>query len=362
MLLPLWQLHDATAPTLYYRRFMEQLFGLLAIGIVGLIPGGRRPLHLKWIAWTMLLTCAVIFIWISYLSAIDIIAYHRPITLFDNFFDKNRNEYINPHMTTGLYANTAIIFGLLLLEKEGRSLMKAQRVITVLGIFAAWLIILLSTGRIGLFGSMIVFTLIILRVVKHVHSKLFWMLSGLMLAGILVLPLTNERVNVDKMAHDPRLTIWQFSTEMIAQKPIFGYGMSSLSVVYPQAATANAKMQEDYIHPQVDNNPKLKDAGYNLLTIHPHNSFMLMELAFGAFGLMLFIALFATAAFMVQRKYRSYVAIWIVVFCLQAFFEIIGFNISVLLLAVVLYAFDCTLFFDDSLGTTTISQPTVKRS
>lgn len=336
-LAPVWQVFDSTPMTDYFRHLWHQYDWFGYVGLVGLI-GCYDRIPLRYVAYTMLCTSLVMMGYTGYLyCGTDL------MPLYDGLMRWNdlRSFYIHSHMVVDLYLNIALILGFCTIESSATPRNIKWVVLTAMVLTAIFA--LTSLGRIGVLTTMII---LLVSIVLFVWRwRRIWCLP-ILLAGVVsgVWWLShNDRMTKEKMANDPRVTIWRYSMQQVAKHPIAGWGLSTLSQVYVEEAYQDSAMCTDFIEP-VLSLPWFEMQGRNMATVHPHNAFLMHWLAYGIVGVMVLIALFVTAALLpVGKKNRIYLWLMLLAIFLQSLFEPIGNHLLPQMICLMLLVWQCTI-------------------
>ena len=322
---------DPTALTSYAFSQFHLHEWFLYVGIAGII-GFSDKLKMKHVAYVMLATSAVMAMTCYGLYFFM----DKPDYLSSNeFFNLMRREYINSHMVMNLYLNTAMILGFCVLRSES---VRWKRIVLFAAIIFAWILIMLSDGRIGQATSLLV--MFVCGILALPRKHMYWGLTiGLLLticAGLFVAH--NPRMRLERVAHDPRAAIFDYSWRMIKKEPITGYGLSTLSVKYVEEAYQDSVMYNGYIL-HIQSIPEFVQLGKTMKTHHSHNAFLHYWLIFGILGPVLLLALFATSACLpIDRHYRIYLWLFLMALLIQCMTEPIGQHIKPQFISIILFA------------------------
>lgn len=328
LLTPLWQLFDPTPPTDYYKFQLHQRSAFMWVSIAGLLGFSPR-LHTRHVGVVMLLTGI-------YMFALTLYGYlHSDLPIWNiRFFNIYRAHHINSHMVMNLYMNTALIFGALGLSQWSKKGMKHAVVAMML---AVWCFILMIDGRVGFVTSLLIITIFFVRWCWHRKHVLGVLAFTICAMGSSVLVYFNDRITADKIGGDPRMAIWDYSIRRIAAHPWLGYGLSTNSVAYVEDAYTDKEMYDGFILRTIYAHPEFATQGHTMITHHPHNAFLEYWLENGIFGLLLFIALFVSAACMSFGVRRVYIWAFLLALGIQCMFEPIGDHLQPQFIALMLF-------------------------
>jgi len=330
------QLFDSVDATAYFHYQMHCHEWFAYVGVIGLL-GFSPKLRMHQVAWVMLLTSVVMAVYCAYLYCCTDMHVDLGTTLIR--FDALRREQINSHMVMNLYINTAIILGLYSLETTEQVWKKIVMVICM-GIGLA--LIFLSAGRIGQGTALIILMAYFFYRMRHLNK--LWYVAvvaflGLCVWGVLHL---NKRFNPQVVMEDPRFAIWNYSMRKIQQKPIVGFGYSSLDIEYLEPQYTDSIVYTRFVE-HLMNVPDFAIQGKTLCTHHPHNGFMLYWLAMGLAGLFGLLCFFVASACMpVNKGGRFYLMLFLVALFIQCMTEPIGGHLLPQFFCIVLFVWQRT--------------------
>jgi len=306
----------------------------LYIGIAGLL-GFSDKLQLRHVTYVMLATSVVMMlaaIGYYYLTdeCHDMSAFYR--------FNMLRAYHINSHMVVNLYINTAIILTFSELHSEPSRWRKGLLIAVVLFL---WGMIMLSDGRIGQATSLLIMVGCGINALPRKHWYVGPVLGVLFAIGAGLFMANNPRVSLQRITHDPRFAIYDYSWRMIEKKPVEGYGLSTLSVQYVEEAYQDSVMYNGYITHMMAN-ADFARLGKTMMTHHAHNAFLHYWLAFGIAGPLLLLALFGVAAAMpIDRHYRFYLWMFLLAVFIQCMTEPVGQHIKPQFISIILLVWQC---------------------
>ena len=315
-MIPIRQLFDATPPTDYYRHQLHCHEWFLFVGMVGFV-GATDKVRIWQVAAAMLATSLVMLV--QTLCGV----------------------YINSHMVVDLYVNTALIFGFVTL----RSLPKWwQKALLILVMALSWCVEILQTeGRIGVLTSLIVISVGVTYYLYRCHKLAGIACAVLLVASSVVVMAHRPKMTQIELAQEPRLTVWDYSIRMAKQKPICGYGLSTLSEKYVEEAYADSAMCAGFIQPIINNYPQFAAQGKTMHTHHPHNAFLMYWLSVGIIGVILLLALFVLAARLPVGDNRLFLWLFLLALFLQSMTEPIGPHLHPQFIAMMLFAWELTV-------------------
>ncbi len=334
-LTPIRQLFDSQL-TPYYKFEIEHYMPFLIFGVVGIL-GMNGRLKVRYFAYVMLLVCFGIFGYVLYQVGFT--------TFFESanrilIFNTIRRE-INSHMVINLYCNTALICGCYTLFQ--RNITRTERILTALSCCLVFLFTMLSEGRIG------VATTCLLLVIMVVYSC--WKYNKKLLIPLLIISVAisgyfishHERMSKMHAFEDPRMAIWDYSWDMIKQKPIFGYGASSYSIEYVENAIKDERLQS-YLS-FILTVPLFQGQKLSVMMMHPHNSLLKAWLEFGILGVILLALCLSLPVFLFPPRKRFFLGLFLMVFTFQSMFEIIGIHVPITLLTLMVLVYHYSIDF-----------------
>lgn len=329
---PIRQLFDATPPTDYFWHQVHLHEWFLYIGIAGLI-GFPSKLKLKYVAYVMLLTSVVMLAhsWWLYFFTDEmpwLIDSHMTLERFNEL----RMRHIHSHMVMNLYQNTAIILGCYAFRQDD---VWWKRVLLSVGILCATTTIWISVGRIGQGTFVLILAIYLLYRLAHINRWLaIGSAAGCAILGVLMM---TQVLHVKPLEGEPRFAVWDYSWRMVKEKPIVGYGLSTLSEKYVEEAYQDSVMVQGFIEPIIYATPDFSEQGKTMNTHHPHNAFLMYWLAVGIIGALLLAALFVAAACMPVGRDRIYYWLMLLAIFLQCLTEPIGAHLLPQFIAVMLF-------------------------
>ena len=332
-MLPLRQLFDPTPPTLYYWQQLHTHHWFLFVGIVGLL-GATEKVRMWQVTTALLATslfmlahCGYMYFGTSEFG--DVAPLARMTSL--------RNTHINSHMVMNLYVNTALIFGFATYRQLSRWWQKG---LLLLSMGLSWGVIWISDGRIGMFTSLVIvsagLTCLLYRRNRYAGIGCALFLVILSLAAMMHRP----RMSQADLSAEPRLVVWDYSYRMAKEKPLFGYGPSTLSEKYVEEAYTDSAMYHGWVEPIIYGTPVFAIQGKTMQTHHPHNAFLMYWLEVGIVGVLLLCALFVCGALLPVGKDRFFLWLFLLALFLQAMTEPIGLHFHPQFIALMLFVWE----------------------
>ena len=331
IMIPLWQLWDTTAPTEYYYHQLNRHTAFAIIGVVGCL-GFSDKLKLKYAGYAMLLTSIYMLIVNTYYYFTQYGVLNFDYILYNNV----RAQYINSHMVVNLYINTTIILGVYILRTVDKKVVKVALPIVLLLLFSY---VILSVGRSGFLSALLILLIVSTSYFTKYHNKkVLYVLLTIVFFVVSILFLANPRLDMDVMLHNPRLVVWEYSLQKIAEKPILGYGVSTFSSDYLQQMYQDENTYNNFIRGLLSI-PDFAAVGKSMMTHHPHNTFLTEWIEFGIIGLLVLVFFMVSVVMMPKREYRLYVWCFLLAVFIQMMFEPLGDHLQPQFIAVVLLLF-----------------------
>ncbi|MBQ9523025.1 MAG: O-antigen ligase family protein [Paludibacteraceae bacterium] len=311
-LIPIRQMFDPTPMTDYAWRQLHLSEWWLYVGLAGLV-GFTPKLKLRYVAYVMLVTGVLLFLM--------------------------RHEKVHSHMVLNLYVNVGLVFGFLALQEENELW---KRIALIAGMVLNWLVVITSLGRVGMITSLIVLSVGILSSLKKNHRYIALIAGALVVAGGIWSVMHNSRFSREAFHFEPRVAIWDYSWRLIKEKPIVGYGISSLEEEFIEGMYQD-EGTVSYFIPVIYNDPKFEQQGKTMLTHHPHNAFLMHWLCFGIAGVAALVLFFVVAAYMPVGRNRIYLCLVLMAILLQAMTEPVGDHLRPQFIAFMLWIIQLTL-------------------
>ena len=330
LLLPLWQLWDTTPPTDYFWHQLNRHLFFLIVGIVGILGFSDR-FRLRYVGYTMLLTGLVLFGTNLYLYLQQCTPAHFDIVQFNVI----RAKELQSHMVINLYVNTAIIIGFYILR---RSASHIERTPVAIAMGLNWFYVLLSDGRTGFMTSLII-VFVFLTGYAWRWCRRYWVpLSVTLVALMGVLVWNNKRLMSDELFHNSRIYVWDYAIRQIAQKPWFGYGVSSVSTEFVENMYNDEVAYNGFVAPLMQH-PNFAPLGRTLMTHHAHNTLLMLWLEFGVAGVLALLFFFVSVALIPPPSMRIYVWLFLVAIAMQMVFEPLGDHLQPEFIGILLFCF-----------------------
>ncbi len=325
-----WQIGSETM-TPRWNKVVEQRLPFALCGVIGLL-GFNPRVRLRDITWVFLFAAVATSVFIIYQSG-GFSFFLHPWKRQSYYFVVNRIAYINSHMVYNLYLNVTLVFAAWLLSQK--RIRRWERI--VLSCACLWLfyILCLTEGRVGLFTTLAVVSLLILRWISRYGWKVIVPIGLLCSVFGGVLLLSNDRMTADHLfKYNPRKVIWNAGWKTVEEAPILGQGVCDARQTLIEKAHENEALY-NFWRPYVEG----KRNG-NWYYISPHNAFLEVWGEYGLIGLFTLLFLFVYPIIIAPRKVRFYVLLIVGCFGIQYTFDAI--------IIPLLYCLPITLFISQS--------------
>lgn len=330
LITPLHQLFDIPATT-YYHQQIERRLPFLVVGLMGLL-GFSDKLRVRYVGYAMLLSGVAALVTVLIVQGIE---GNLPLSDFRYWFNLTRHTVIASHMEFNLYLNIALVMGFYALQSR---IPRAMKIAVVVAMFICFGMLLISDGRVGMITALLMVLVLGLRLpVVRRYAWVTGVLVVLIAGGAFWHISRNPRFSWEYVRHETRLVVWDYSVEMIKEKPWVGYGLSSLSEEYVTKAYEHQGMQQVYIG-QLLQLPEFSERARDMYLIHPHSTFLEITLEHGVFGLLVLLALIIAAAAVPMRPQdKWYYAVTLAAILLQGCFEPLGKYFPPILICVTIF-------------------------
>ena len=315
---PIRQIWDPACTWLFGHK-LETYMAFLVIGITGFM-GFNHTLKLEYVATAMSLTCLYIACLLAYrMSGVSVADFHS----WRYELNEMRIKYINSHMAVNVYCNMTLVFAAwTLLESSCSRWLKALIGLISIGIIAG---ILISEGRTGQL-TLIVLLVIFVVVWFYKQAWLKWLVLAMTVLAVCqgVFWYYSPRYH-DSSAHDnPRLYIWKVGADLIKEKPVLGWGVSSAREEFIKRGSEDEDFRAHYLN-EYEGASMIYSGRVEYRIIHPHNVFVETMMEFGIIGvIILLLCLILPIWLLPIGSMRWYLAACIFVFAMQAMFESLG--------------------------------------
>lgn len=316
--IPVRQLFDPLHEWIYDVK-IESYCPFLVIGIMG-IMGFNHTLRLEHVAATMLLSNVVVAGMLAYtMRSVPLL----PFADWQMMLNWQRSQTINSHMVLNLYGNLALVFGLWTLIRSSWRLW--AKVLIGIAMVIAAISIILSYGRTG---QITLFVLLLTGIMIVLYRSGLRKLIAPAVAAIALLgglfwyftPRYHE-----PSAHDnPRIYVWRVAGEMIRQKPVFGWGVSSARNEFIQTGLEDEGFREHYLA-EYELDSHLRHGKVDYRQMHPHSAFIETQMELGIIGVLLLLLCFLLPLWLMPvGRNRWYMAACLFIVLMQALFDCLG--------------------------------------
>lgn len=334
---PVRQLFDATAPTAYYCHQIDLRYAFLGIGMVGLL-GFSDKLRIEYTAYTFLLTGIALFGYMLY--GADICSADS-WGVFVAKLNRFRVKELHSHMVINLYMNIGIVLGYYVLGKH-RGIWAS--VLTSIGILLLIVCISLSDGRTGFVTMLCVFG--VLTLYTMYRWRRYSVIPTLLLVGLAVgwLFTHHQRLDEQRFRGDPRWVVWRYSLDQVNEKPLAGWGLSTLSNSFVEGAYEDEEMNACFMQ-GVMKCHAFAHVPRTMTFVHPHNAYLALWLEAGFLFPLLYIALLLLPCAICRSERRLYVLLTMFVIAVQSMCEPLGDHLLPLQIALVIWLWlECAEF------------------
>lgn len=311
---------------------VDRYLPFLIFGLIGII-GFAKKIQIKYVAWTMQLVVLYIFIKVLYITCgLDYEGFDEWIKLFTYI----QHIKINSHMVVNMYLNfTLIISAYTLLHIN---LSKTLQYTTLLCMIIIVFLIIVSNGRAGVIGlllnSFILISYYLLKKNKK-HFAYFAIIYSIIAIGVIA---NKDKFHSPSMSDNPRLHIWSLCTDMIKERPIWGYGICSARKEFVERGLNSEDFYSHYAI-EIVTDAKLKNKEPDFNVMHPHNAFLEVWMQVGILGVLLLIAtLFSITQLKLGIK-QLYLNLCLLAFLVQMMFESFGSHLQPLYLCLMVIIF-----------------------
>ena len=278
---------------IYFHHHLEQRIPLLVFGLFGLFGINNRYSRATLIhALIILSVSSTLFLFFKS-------GWHNILFSPDRVFivAENRIRYIGSHMVYNFYLNSSLIGIWYLLFHADRKPALWQKICYPIAACLIFSMLLLSDGRTGFFIGLVILG-IMLVVELHKYNK--WLgigVSFFALAALIAISSLHPRISKQMLSNDLRYSYWKAAIELIEEKPIFGYGMSSAQEEFDKV---NMKYVDE------DNTYFWGVSQYHYIDCH--NQFIQTTLEFGIIGLLIVLAIYFLPLFICWGKKEWWLA------------------------------------------------------
>lgn len=319
-LIPLRQLFDPLQ-TFLFPYTIERYLPFLVIGALG-IMGITDKIRIEYVGWTMLLvSCAII---LYAMCSIDI----QSITSMREWihrFNALCHHHFNTHMVLNLYWNMALVLALNIIGRRRNSW--GMRIVTIILVLPIIFSLFITDGRTGIITcTLIMLIFLIYKMIKH----RYWWLTIIALIFMAIASFSimqHDRFVAATQETNPRIYIWNVALQMIAEKPILGYGLCTARDQFVQRGLNDKDFYDNYVADLIYE-MNMRHDKVRLEIMHPHNAILETWTQLGLIGVILLLACWILPFTMKLGREQFYLNLCVFAFLLQAQFESMGNNLQ----------------------------------
>ena len=319
---PIRQLFDPLCTWSFETKVVDYL-PFLILGMAG-IMGYKTHFKIEWIGITMLLSCCQMgIILLTHYSSFDYSSWMS----WQNSLGLILPQYIHTHMVINLYCNIALIFGVWILFHSSYPRWFRGFLIVIMGLVATGVFV--SNGRTG--QVTLIILLVILLCYRFFHkarSWMLWLLAIVLISGVFAFVHFNPRYHDASVQDNPRLYIWKVSEEVIKEKPIFGWGVSSARQQFIEVGRNNPDFCVHY-QQEFEGISMFLSGKVDYQLMHPHNVFLETWMELGIIGLFFLLCCIVLPLWLLPIGIqRYYLGACIFVIVIQSMFESFGRDLN----------------------------------
>jgi len=170
-------------------------------------------------------------------------------------------------------------------------------------------------------------------------KRLRWIVPGLVGVGLLAggLWMANPHFHDYSLTDNARTYIWPVATQMIEEKPLFGWGVSGARQEFVRRGMNDEDFRIHYLL-EFETSSMESFGKVNYGIIHPHNAFLETWMELGIVGLVLLVlCLLLPALWLPIGHDRWFVVACVLVFFVQGMFESMGSQLAPLWIPLLTY-------------------------
>jgi len=206
-------------------------------------------------------------------------------------FSDSRMAMVNSHMMFNFYLNATLI-GIWWIWFMVKDRTTWRTVLYAVTVALSMLALAISDGRNGLVTFiLLVMVIVTMECWKRWRWRAAIVVALLAMAGFAVLWF-NPRLREKGLVEDERYGYWRSASELIVEKPLFGYGVNNAQEEYDKV---NHKYQTEY----------WRTYWFEVMHsnfVDTHNQFVQSTLEFGIIGLLILLSLYVLPLVVVDRK------------------------------------------------------------
>ncbi len=310
LFIPFWQIFSDTLSPFYYVA-LERRIAFLFCGVIGLL-GFNQYVKLSHLCIVFLLTAIGTSLYIIFtIGGWDFFTHDWGQQSF--LFSQMRILRLNNHMIYNMYLNISLVASFYLINTLLRK--PWQLALVVLSAIWIFFILCLTEGRVGLFTSFLLVAFFMVVIVAKYSWKLLLVLSPIFIGIVSWVIIHNQRIEIERITHDPREMIWKAGWKNVQVSPILGQGVSQAK----ESLVSIAQDDKDlwaFWNSHVQNRWK-----GSTLPIRTHNAFLEVWAEFGLIGLITLLFLFIYPLTMSPKKHRIYILMIVGCVSIQCLFD-----------------------------------------
>jgi len=276
-----------TEGNLYLKKLMEKRYPLVLFAITSLF-GYSNKLTLKRLVDAMAVVSSFAVIVVALKAGLwNLIVSPERSYLFSD----SRMAMVNSHMMFNFYLNATLI-GIWWIWFMVKDRTTWRTVLYAVTVALSMLALAISDGRNGLVTFiLLVMVIVTMECWKRWRWRAAIVVALLAMAGFAVLWF-NPRLREKGLVEDERYGYWRSASELIVEKPLFGYGVNNAQEEYDKV---NHKYQTEY----------WRTYWFEVMHskfVDTHNQFVQSTLEFGIVGLLILLSLYILPLVVVDRK------------------------------------------------------------
>lgn len=288
--------------SIYFKTLIEKRYPLLGFSVVGFF-GVNHLYKLRYFIVSVMVSALLAVLYIVFFK-VGI----QPFIADKNLFNLARTEFINTHMVVNFYLNSAIIGVWYLLSSYWKKLNVFVKFGLMTSLILFLYILFISEGRTGfVFGLILTIVLVFIELwkLKKLLAILFVLLIPWFASTLIS---SNQRLSFELIKAEPRLFLWEAGWSVVKERPLTGHGISSAQLKFD--AARELYQTEDYKNQWKES--KLLDS---------HNQYLQAWMEFGVPGLLILLVIYLAPYFLVVRKRKKLVLLFMTLVMFQSFFD-----------------------------------------
>ncbi len=299
--------HPFENSSVYFKTLFDRRLALIGFAIVGFF--GLNNLHkFNYIINTIIITSVFSSLYLIFIR-IGVVEFITNPSRSD-LFRIERIQYINSHMIFNVFLNISLVGIWFLLTRFFRDFKWWQNSFYIFSLILILGLLLISEGRAGFITALLLmFVIAVFESWKK--NKILGIILGLVVPILLFVVVSrHERMSEGLIKTEPRIFLWEAATNVIKEKPIFGYGISSAQEHY------------DIERDRMDT-INYKQTWSTERVLHAENQFFQTTLEFGFFGLLILLFLFSCPVFIVDKSKMLFSFLILIPFVYQSLFDVV---------------------------------------